>query len=116
MPYISPESVAAKRSLLKKAFPEYKLSVTREHHSIIRVDIMSGPIELEGSQVNVFYAHEHFTGEAKRVICGIIDIIREGVKIISPDTDYGDWPNFYYDVNIGKWDKPYVCTLVATQS
>jgi hypothetical protein len=113
MPYISTESVAAKRALLKKAFPEYKLSITRVHSSTICVDIMGGPIELTDAQVNVFYAHEHYEGEAKRVICGIIDIIKAGEKIISPDTDYGNVPNFYYEVNIGKWDKPYACSAVV---
>lgn len=116
MPYITIEAVAAKRALLKKAFPEYKLSITRLHSSTICVDIMNGPIELTDAQVNVFYAHEHYIGEAKRVICGIIAILKGGEKIISHDTDYGNVPNFYYEVNIGKWDKPYACTSLKVNS
>lgn len=46
MPYITNEQMTEKRNAIKKAFPNWKFSITREHYSTIRVAIMEAPIEL----------------------------------------------------------------------
>jgi hypothetical protein len=46
MPYISTDETKLIRNNLKKKFPEFKFSVTTEHHSTLRIVILSGPLEL----------------------------------------------------------------------
>jgi hypothetical protein len=111
MPYITTEQVAAKRAELKKAFPEYKMSITRVHGSTISVHIMEGPIALlnkdGNTYVNEFYVDQHFEGESHRVISGIVNICRQSQRVLVEDGDYGTVPTFYVSVEIGKWDKAY---------
>ena len=45
MPYITKDQVKAKRAALKAALPAYKLSVTTEHYSGIKVAVMAGPTD-----------------------------------------------------------------------
>jgi len=45
----------------------------------------------------------------------LIRIVAQIFKVEKPETlvedsDYGTVPTFYYDVDFGAWDKPYVCT------
>jgi len=112
MPYITTERVAAKRAELKKAFPEYKMSITRVHSNTIAVHVMEGPVALlnkdGNTHVNEFYVDDHFEGEAKRVIGGIVNICRQRQRVLVEDGDYGTVPTFYVSVEIGKWDKPYL--------
>lgn len=113
MPYISSEEVKSMREELKKAFPEYKLSVTRRHMSTVVVAIMEGPMEFEKGHfpVNQYYIQYTYKDqpEMKALFQKIMDVIqgKKKVEIVSPDTDYGDWPNYYIDLSVGKWDKDY---------
>ena len=43
MAYISAEDVKHIRVALKKEFPQYKFSVTRDHHLGVNVNFMNGP-------------------------------------------------------------------------
>ncbi len=116
MPYITKEQVKEKRNLLKKALPEYKLSVRCEHYSVIDVSIMSGPVDLlpndteKHKQVNHFHIDSNYKDlpETKRVLNIINDIAGNGNYIESVDGDYGSIPSFYVHINIGKWDREYV--------
>lgn len=116
MPYISSEEVKAKRERIKKEFPGFKFSITRKHHSSINVNILEAPINLltnkEGrthEQINHFYIEEHYKDnpEIKNVLLKIYNIMSEGVRIISEDGDYGSIPNFYTNISIGTWEKPF---------
>jgi|ERR1035437_95050 hypothetical protein len=116
MPYISSESITAKRKAIKDAFPStsgWKFSITKENYSSINIAILEAPIQLLHAdkiergyeQVNHFYAHEHFEGEAKDAICKIIKIANDSNEIESVDGDYGNIPSFYVNVTIGQWDR-----------
>lgn len=117
MPYITTEEVREKRQKIKKALPKYKVSIRKEHHSSIRVNILSGPIQLlsedrldRGEEgVNHFYYKEHYAEEPEKlkVISTIIDILKDNQRIVSVDGDYGNIPNFYISLTIGQWDKGY---------
>lgn len=117
MPYIDTKSVAQMRKAIRAALPEYVISVRKHHHSTVQVHLMSGPI-VGVKGVNVFWFKDHFgpdkldRPDVIKVVQTIIDEIFkvEKVKIVSEDGDYGSIPNFYYDVEFGTWDKPYVCT------
>jgi len=126
MPYITKEQVKAKREALKKALPEFKLSITTEHYSGIKVAIMRGPVDFgtEYSQLNPYinYREERYNSETgvwesnpqiADIMERIMPILNEGMGEGFHDGDYGHVPDYYTWVHIGKWDKPYVCTKIA---
>lgn len=113
MPFISSAEVKTIREELKKTFPEYKLSVTCENHSTVRVSIMEGPMEFEEGheQINHYYINEHYKDRPNQaeMLSKVLSVIegKKEVRIVSRDTDYGDWPNYYINIQVGKWDRPY---------
>ena len=120
MPYITKDQVKAKRAALKAALPAYKLSVTTEHFSGIKVAIMAGPTDFgtEYTQLNPYinYREERYnssTGEwesnphIQDVLDIVMPILNEGKGEGFEDSDYGHMPDYYTWVHIGKWDKPY---------
>ena len=120
MPYITKDQVKAKRAALKAALPAYKLSVTTEHYSGIKVAIMAGPTDFgtEYTQLNPYinYREERYnssTGEwdsnpqIQDVLDIVMPILNEGKGEGFQDSDYGHVPDYYTWVHIGKWDKPY---------
>jgi hypothetical protein len=126
MPYITKEQVKAKREALKKALPQYKLSITTENYSGIKVAIMRGPVNFgtEYTQLSPYrnYREERYnstTGEWEsqpliaEVMEVIMPILNEGIGEGFQDSDYGHVPDYYTWVHIGKWDQPYVCTQIA---
>ena len=127
MPYITKEQVKAKRKALKEALPAYKLSITTEHYSGIKVAIMRGPSALHGStyeQLNPYIDYredrwdrdleDHVSyPEIADLMEVIMPILNEGIGEGFQDSDYGHVPDYYTWVHIGKWDKPYMCTQIA---
>lgn len=113
MPFISSQEVAEKRKAIKKAFPTWKFSITREHHSNLRVSILEADIKLteQGNEpVNHFYIKDNYKHnvEVMESLQKIVDIMIRGEEIISHDGDYGAIPNFYVSLQIGQWDKPFI--------
>ncbi len=115
MPYITKEEVKEIRNNLKKALPEFKLSVTMRHHSVVCVSLMKGPaiegINKEYESINQFWYEKTFKDHPKTVelFKTIMNTINDSKsqKEVTYDGDYGSVPNFYIDINVGKWDKPY---------
>ena len=86
MPYITKDQVKAKRAALKAALPAYKLSVTTEHYSGIKVAIMAGPTDFgtEYQQLNPYinYREDRYNSNtpfspslANPAIQDILDIV-----------------------------------------
>ena len=124
MPYISKDQITQKRKQLKAALPEFKLSVTNMHYSGITVAIMEGPVDYgtEHIQLNTYrnYREERYnssTGEWETnpefadIMERIMPILNEGKGEGFQDSDYGHVPDYYTQVHIGKWDKPYTVKL-----
>ncbi|MFS4469139.1 LPD29 domain-containing protein [Maribacter sp. 2210JD10-5] len=115
MPYITTEEVKEKRNAIKKALPDFKFSVTRQNGTSISVAIMEGKLDLMGDSqrdyesVNHFYIEDNYKDkpEVKKVLKTIYDIAKGGQRELTYDGDYGSVPNFYVDITIGRWDKPY---------
>ena len=120
MPYITKDQVKAKRAALKKALPQYKLSVTTEHYSGIKVAVMAGPTDFgtEYTQLNPYidYREDRYnssTGQydsnpnIQDLLDIVMPILNEGKGQGSQDSDYGHIPDYYTWVHIGRWDKPY---------
>lgn len=117
MPYISTEEVKAKRAEIRAAFPDYKFSITCQHHSSISVKILSGPLALTtnergNEQVNHFYIADHYADrpEVAKLLQAVQDIASRGKRELVYDSDYGSVPTFYTHLEIGKWDRPYEVT------
>ena len=113
MPYITKDQVKAKRAALKAALPAYKLSVTTEHFSGIKVAIMAGPTDFgtEYTQLNPYIDYREASNPHIQAVLDIVmPILNEGKGDGHEDSDYGHIPDYYTWVHIGKWDKPYQIT------
>lgn len=108
MAYLSADRVKAIRSEIKKAFPAFKFSITRENHSGVRIIIAEGPIPFRKDieQVNNYYIKEAHTGAAKDVLLTINKIANEGVTYYETG-DYGNQPSHYVWIQVGTYDAPY---------
>ena len=126
MPYITKEQVKTKRAALKAALPQYKLSITTENYSGIKVVVQRGPVNFgtEYNQLNPYidYREERYnstTGEWENqpLIADLMEVImpilNDGIGESTEDGDYGTIPDYYTWVHIGQWDKPYMCTQIA---
>ncbi len=116
MPFISSTEVAAMRKAIRAALPEFKVSVTRRHHTEVDVRLMSGPIA-PVPHVNVFWYKEKLASRPD--VVKVVDTILAEIKkvktprIVSEDSDYGSIPNYYYNIDFGTWDKIYQQTEVT---
>lgn len=112
MAYITTERVAEIRAELKKALPDFKFSVVREHGSGVCISIMAGPaefpdMEYNGRSINHYHASQY--GDNADLIKQIYAIAAKGVTHYET-ADYGSQPSHYVWMHLGKFDKPYVCT------
>lgn len=111
------EITAKIREYVKKAYPDCKFSVTFSSYSggsSIHVALVSGPYEalrenVKHIQVNHYYIEreDRLTDWAKAVIMDVNDVIKS-YRFSDCDSmiDYFD-VNFWYDLDVGKWNKPY---------
>jgi hypothetical protein len=111
--------IAAKlKPVLKKYGVKGSLSV-RNHMSIV-LNVKSGKIDFFndygdvedakkfGIQVNPYWFQDHFTGKAKEFLADAFDALKSAGYYNNSDAqiDYFDCA-YFYDINIGKWNKPY---------
>lgn len=114
MAYITTGEVKAIRDTLKAAFPEFKFSVRREHHSAVEVCIMSGPLDLTGDIYINEYHYERQLKDSHPELVNMLDAITLIVKSAGREwydrsdsmVDYFDTA-FYYGIQVGKWNKKY---------
>jgi len=132
MAFMNQEKKAALAPAIKAALKKYgiKGSLAVNNYSTLVLNIKSGPIdfiqnynETVGQQpggfrngspaescihVNRYWFREHFSGKAKNFLTEVIEAMMKGNHDRSDSqTDYFD-VGWYVDVNIGKWNKPYV--------
>ena len=133
MAYINAEDVNHIRVALKKEFPQYKFSVTRDHHLGVNINFMKGPRfaeyeyfdrysgemkkdNLDGHhQINHFHL-ESFYGKENAEILEKIHTIsltapaKNGGKVWYNNSDamidYFDTA-YYVHIEVGKWNKQY---------
>jgi len=118
MPYVSTDLVKSKRVELKKRFPKFKFSVTTVHNCKIAVKILSSPLDVKFTQswrdgvesVNHFYINEHYADQPE--LCKVLNEIKNIINAENTggyeDGDYGWIPDYYIDIQIGSYEKPYV--------
>ncbi len=128
MPYISTEQVKSVRLALKKEFPNVKFSITREHCTNLHVCILESAIDFtaidrynrqyyKATNISHFHIEESFSEneQARTFLTKVLETIlnAQPLKIVSEDSDYGSIPNYYLNLRIGKWDKPYILKQAA---
>jgi hypothetical protein len=139
MAYMNQERKAKIATALKPVLAKFgvKGSLSVRNHSTIVLNIKSGKIDFienfieadiskpyaknmsadqvayirknRNLDVNPYWFHEHFTGEAKEFLTQAFTAMKAAGWYDNSDaqTDYFDTA-YYVDVNIGKWNKPYV--------
>jgi len=119
------------QSILRKYGVKASLAV--RHYSTLVLNIKSGQIDFVGSynqtntsnhykrdgfqpvtdgyiQVNEYWFREHFSGQAKSCLAELIEAMNVGNHDNSePQFDHFD-VGWYVDINIGRWNKPYIFT------
>jgi hypothetical protein len=132
MAFMNQDKKAALAPAIKAALKKYgvKGSLSVDNYSSLVLTIKSGPIDFiqnynqtvgqqpggfrNGSpvekyiSVNKFWFHEHFSGKAKKFLSEVIAAMNVGNHNNSDASiDYFD-VGWYINVNIGKWNKPYI--------
>jgi len=129
MAYMSQEKKAKIAPAVKAILKKYKVkgSLSVRNHSSLVLTIKEGSVDFYndygttpesrkdaekfGIQVNPYWYQDHFVGQSKKFLAEIIPAMNSGNHNNSDvQSDYFD-VGWYIDVNIGKWNKPYVATL-----
>ena len=137
MAYMNQERKAKIAQALKPVLAKYKVkaSLSVRNHSTICLTDKSGPIDFIGnsnrvcgsshyqtsrgfrpntsgySDVNPYWFQDHYDGDAKAFLTEAFKALKSAGWYDNSDamTDYFDTA-YYCDINIGKWNKPYVLT------
>lgn len=112
MAYMNQEKKAKLAPAIKAICKKHgvKASLAVHNHSTLVLNIKSGKIDFGETrqQVNPYWYHEHYTGAALEFLKEVIPAMNVGNHDRSDiQTDYFD-VGWYIDVNIGKWNNPYV--------
>jgi len=129
MAYMSQENKKSMAPTIKEICKKHgvKSSLGVKNHSTLVLNINSGSIDFFGEatercnvsdydtknnhlSVNPYGYKEHFTGKALEFLSEVIPVMNTG-NFDNSDimTDYFH-VGWYVDVNVGRWNKPYVLT------
>lgn len=138
MAYMNQSKKATIAAAVKPILAKYgvKGSLSVRNHSTIVLKLTSGSIDFIGDMntqrevgyfkqelnkdemrqrysldINPYWFHEHYTGESLAFLSEIIPAMKGADWYDRSDisTDYFDTA-YYYDVNVGSWNKPYTLT------
>lgn len=112
MAYYSQERKKTVQPLIKALLKKYGMtgSLAVRHHSTVVLNLKAGPIDFGSDriQVNVYWIRDHYEGVAREFLEEAYSILMQGNHNRSDiQTDYFD-VGWYVDINVGKWNKPYV--------
>jgi hypothetical protein len=122
MAYMNQEKKKVIAAKLKPVLKKYgvKGSLSVRNHMYIVLNVKSGKIDFFndygdvedarkfGIQVNPYWFQDHFTGKSKEFLSEAFDALKSAGYYNNSDAqiDYFD-VSYYFDINIGKWNKPY---------
>ena len=117
MAYISQKDKKELAPGIKGVLKKYgmKGSIAVKNHMSLVVNLQSGPIhfDMDGyTSVNVYHIDKHYTGRAKDFLNELV-VAMKGTKWFDKSdimTDYFHTA-YYIDINVGKWNKPYVVDI-----
>ena len=122
MAYMNQEKKQKLAPAIKAVLKKYNMkgTISVNNHSTLVVTLQSGPIEFKHSnsdvdscnhQVNTYWIDTLYTGTANKFLDELVDAMKgdEWYDRSDAQVDYFDTA-YYIDVNVGKWNKPYVYT------
>tara|TARA_Y100001963_G_scaffold128274_1_gene182402 strand:+ start:848 stop:1222 length:375 start_codon:yes stop_codon:yes gene_type:complete len=120
MAYVSQELKKELAVGIKKVLKKYKVkgSIAVRHHSTLVVNLKSGAVDFQKDylsdqkvhySINPYHYQSHFEGKAKAFLTELEAAIKSDKWFDKSDimTDYFHTA-YYWDVNIGKFNKDYV--------
>jgi len=114
MAYVSQETKAKLSPTIKAILKKYKMkgTIAVKHHFSLVVNLQSGPIDFDHddfTSVNVYHIDAHYTGVAKAFLTELLAAMKGPDWFDKSDiqSDYFH-VSHYTDINVGKWNKPYV--------
>ena len=116
MAYISQEDKKELAPAIKAVLKKYNMkgSIGIRNYSTLVVNLKEGLINLgSNSSVNVYWIEDHYQGVAKNFLNELL-VAMKGPNYYNNDdsmTDYYD-RSHYTDINVGKWNKPYILTAM----
>lgn len=116
MAYISQKDKKELAPAIKAVLKKYNMkgSISIDNYSTLVVNLKEGLINLgSNSSVNVYWIEDHYQGVAKNFLNELL-VAMKGPNYYNNDdsmTDYYD-RSHYTDINVGKWNKPYILTAM----
>jgi hypothetical protein len=113
MAYFNQERKQERAPVIKAILKKYgvKGSLAVRNHMTFVLNIKSGKIDFRSdcNQVNPYWFHEHYEGVAKEFLTEAFAALKSAgwYNNTRAEIDYFDIA-YYVDVNVGKWNKPYV--------
>ena len=111
MAYISQEEKKQLAPGIKAVLKKYgmKGTIAIQHYSKLVVNLSKGPLDLDS--VNVYWVDKHYADKEKEknFLNELIAAMKGDLWYDNSDAmiDYFDTA-YYIDINVGKWNKPYV--------
>ena len=119
MAYISQKDKAELAPGIKRVLKKYgmKGSIAIKHHFSLVVNVQSGPLDFTHShgdgytQVNTYHIDRHYSGDVRQFLNELV-VAMKGTKWFDKSDIQSDYFHtaYYIDINIGRWNKPYVQT------
>jgi hypothetical protein len=136
MAYVSQEMKRELAPKIKAVMEKYDIkgSLAVQNHSTLVLNVKSGKIDFiknyndvidqrnagglrQGHkadgyiQVNPYWCDEHFTGKAQKFLAEVIAAMK-GPKFFDHSDAMTDYfhVSHYIDINLGRWNKPYIVT------
>ena len=117
MAYVSQDDKAAVSPAIKAVLKKHgvKGTIGIRHHSTLFVNLSSGAIDFGCDRMEVNHhcieESERYSPEAKSFLVELVDAMKSNGWFDKSDsmTDYFHVA-FYISINVGKWNKPYICT------
>ena len=119
MAYISQKDKAELAPGIKAVLAKYgmKGTIAIKHHFSLVVNVQSGPLDFTHShgdgytQVNTYHIDRHYSGDVRQFLNELV-VAMKGTKWFDKSDIQSDYFHtaYYIDINIGRWNKPYVQT------
>lgn len=117
MAYMSQERKKELSPKIKEICKKYgiKATLSTTRHSLV-LNVKSGKIDFAADfkhnvhhyQVNTYWVNDNYSGKSKEFLNEVIDAMNVGNHDNSDiQSDYFD-VGWYIDINVGRWNKPYM--------
>jgi len=112
MAYLNSQDTKAIRTALKKAFPQFKLSITNRHGSGVSIKILSGPTNFGFKEYTQFHPAQFDRIQDGEILKQMREVMHKAVGNYDNSdimTDYFE-VGYYEWFSLGDWNKPFTLT------